>query len=229
MDKGEAERVLSSVEASLAADPTAGLAGSGFWKLVAAAKRDPDLVAEYARRIAAIDSEAFRRWALLTTPLWLGTASALAGTVVGLVFVGLSYSGNDPWNGVMLVAGMGALLFATHGLGHLVVGRLVGIRFTHWFVGSKIRPQPGVKTDYATYLAAGPKQRAWMHASGAIVSKIIPFALIPVAVSAGVPGWSTLCLILTGVVSIITDAIWSTHFSDWKKFRREMALAHPER
>jgi len=87
------------------------------------------------------------------------------------------------------------------------------------------RPQPGVKTDYASYLAASPKQRAWMHASGAIVSKIIPFALIPAALIAGVPRWSIVLLIVVGAVSIITDAIWSTHFSDWKKFRREMALA----
>lgn len=225
MDRSEVERVLSTIEESLAGDPAAELGGSGFWTVVSAAKKDPALVSEFADRIASIDREAFRRWALLTVPLEVGTTIAVAGTVVGLVLVGLCYNAADPLNGVLLLAGMGVLLFATHGLGHLVVGRLAGIRFNHWFIGSMGRPQPGVKTDYATYLAAGAKQRAWMHASGAIVSKIIPFLLIPTALIAGVPRWSTILLVLVGVVSIITDAIWSTHFSDWKKFRREMAFA----
>ena len=225
MEKSEVERVLSAIETTLADDPAAGLAGSGFWKVVSAAKKDPELVAGFGGRIAAIDREAFRRWALLTVPLGLGTAVAAAGTAAGLLLVSLTYSTPDPLNGVLLLAGMGVLLFATHGLGHLLVGRLAGIRFTHWFIGSVGRPQPGVKTDYATYLATGAKQRAWMHASGAIVSKIIPFLLIPTALIAGVPRWSTVLLIVVGVVSIITDALWSTHFSDWKKFRREMAIA----
>ncbi|MCY4369528.1 MAG: hypothetical protein OXF41_08930 [bacterium] len=225
MDRSEVERVLSAIETHMADDRTVGLAGTGFWKVVSAAKKAPDLVAEFGDRIAAIDRRAFQRWALLTVPLAPGTAMAVFGCAVGLVLVGLSYNTVDPLNGVLLLAGMGALLFATHGLGHLLVGRLAGIRFTHWFIGSVGRPQPGVKTDYASYLAASPKQRAWMHASGAIVSKIIPFALIPAALIAGVPRWSIVLLIVVGAVSIITDAIWSTHFSDWKKFRREMALA----
>ena len=225
MEKSEVEGILSAIERSLADDPAAGLAGSGFWKVVTAAKRDPALVAEFAVRIAAIDREAFRRWALLTIPLGVGTVLTIAATAAGLLLVGLSYSTPDPLNGVLLLAGMGVLLFATHGLGHLLVGRLAGIRFTHWFIGSVGRPQPGVKTDYATYLAASPKQRAWMHASGAIVSKIIPFALIPTALIAGVPSWATILLVVVGVVSVVTDAVWSTKFSDWKKFRREMAIA----
>lgn len=225
MDRSEVERVLSSIEASLAESPEAGLEASGFWKVVKATKQDPALVAEFAGRIASIDREAFLRWALLTVPIGLGTVLAIAGSVVGLVLVGLAYSAADPWNGVLLLAGMGVLLFATHGLGHLLVGRLAGIRFTHWFIGSAGRPQPGVKTDYASYLAAGARQRAWMHASGAIVSKIIPFALIPAALIAGVRSWAILLMVLVGVVSVITDAIWSTKFSDWKKFRREMAIA----
>lgn len=225
MDRTDVERMLSTVEASLADDPDAGLSGSGFWKAVAAAKRDPDLAAEFAGRIASIDRQAFLRWALLTVPLVPGTVLAFAGTVLGLVLAGLSYNTSDPANGVLLLVGMGVLLFTTHGLGHLLVGRMVGIRFTHWFVGTVGRPQPGVKTDYATYLVVGAKQRAWMHASGAIVSKIVPFALIPVALTAGVPSWTTVLLVVVGVVSAVTDAVWSTKFSDWKKFRREMAIA----
>ena len=225
MDRGEVERVLSGVEGKLAGDPAAGLRGSEFWKAVAAVKRDTGLVEEFAGRVAAIDRQAFERWALLTIPIGLGTVAAAIGTAVGLVLVGLVYNTPDPWNGVLLLAGMGILLVATHGLAHLLVGRLAGIRFTHWFIGTLGRPQPGVKTDYSTYLATDPKRRAWMHASGAIVSKIVPFVLIPTALIAGVPDWTTVLLVVVGVASIITDILWSTKVSDWKKFRREMAVA----
>jgi hypothetical protein len=226
MERSEAERVLSTVEGRLEADPAAGLEGSGFWKVVSAAKQTPDLASAFAEQIATIDRTAFERWALLTVPLGIGTAAALLGTVVGLVLVGLAYNAPEPWNGLLLLAGSGVLLVTTHGLAHLVVGRLVGIRFTHWFIGTVTRPQPGVKTDYATYLTTAAERRAWMHASGALVSKIVPFALIPAGVIAGVPGWATMLLVAVGVVSIITDILWSTRVGDWKKFRREMALAN---
>ena len=225
MERSEAQGVLSAVEERLATDPDAGLAGSGFWKVVSAAKQTRELAAEFAERIAAIDRAAFERWALLTVPLGVGTTAASVGTVVGLVLVGLAYSTPDPWNGLLLLAGTGVLLVTTHGLAHLVVGRLAGIRFTHWFIGTVTRPQPGVKTDYATYLTTDAKRRAWMHASGAVMSKILPFALIPAGLIAGVPGWATVLLVVIGVVSIITDILWSTRVSDWKKFRREMAFA----
>ena len=225
MERGEVKEVLKAVEARLADDPAAGLGGSGFWKAVAAVKRDPALVQEFAGRIASVDREAFERWALLAVPVRVGTAIAVIGAAVGLALAALAYYTSDPWNGLLLLAGMGVLLVSTHGLAHLAVGRLAGIRFTHWFVGSVKHIQPGVKTDYATYLAADAKRRAWMHASGAIVSKIVPFALIPAGLVAEVPAWTTIMLAITGVVSIITDVLWSTKVSDWKKFRREMAIA----
>ena len=227
MDRNEAETVLSAVEERLASDPAAGLAGTGFWKVVSAAKQSPDLVGELAGRIAAIDRTAFERWALLTVPVGVGTIAAVMGTVVGLVLVGLAYSTPEPLNGLLLLAGTGVLLVTTHGLAHLVVGRLAGIRFTHWFIGTATRPQPGVKTDYATYLTTTARSRAWMHASGALVTKILPFALLPAALIAAVPPWATILLIVIGVASVITDILWSTKVSDWKKFHREMSFAKP--
>lgn len=225
MERGDIERVLSETEERLASDPGAGLAGTGFWDAVGWVKRTPGAADEYADRIAAVEQEAFGRWALVRVPLGPGTAGAGLVTVIGLVLVALAYYPPDPWNGLLLLAGMGALLIATHGLAHLAVGRAVGIRFSCWFVGELKRPQPGVKIDYATYLAASPKGRAWMHASGAIASKVVPFALMPAGLVAGVPGWAVWLMAVTGVVSIITDVVWSTRVGDWKKFRREMAYA----
>lgn len=224
MKSDDVDRTLTAIERSFQEDPTANVAGTGFWKVVAAAKQDPKLVEEFGERIAALDRKGFERWAMVTLPLHIGTIVALIGTALGVALVGMAYSTDDPANGILLLAGMGALLVASHGLAHLIVGRVAGIRFTHWFVAGIGRPQPGVKTDYASYLAAGARQRAWMHASGAIVSKIVPFALIPAALASGVPGWTTAVLVVVGISTLISDWVLLDKSGDWKKFKREMAL-----
>ena len=225
MSRAEVEQALAAAETRLEGDPAAGLAGTGFWPAVSQVKRDPELVAAYADRIAAVDREAFLRWAFFTLPMGAGTVLAVLGALLGLGLTAWAYYPDDPWNGLLMLAGLGALLVSTHGLAHLAAGRAAGIRFTHWFIGTPGRPQPGVKTDYASYLAAPARGRAWMHASGAVVTKIIPFALIPAAVAAGTPGWTMWALILSGAAGVVTDAVWSVRISDWKKFRREMSYA----
>jgi hypothetical protein len=64
-----------------------------------------------------------------------------------------------------------------------------------------------------------------MHASGALVTKIVPFALLGAAFAADVPIWTVVVLIVVGIGQVLTDVIWSTKASDWKKFRREMGFA----
>ncbi|MCZ6736502.1 MAG: hypothetical protein O7B77_00840, partial [Actinobacteria bacterium] len=150
---------------------------------------------------------------------------AFLGTGVGLALVGASYSLDGLPAVVIFYLGFGALLASTHALAHLIVGQILGIEFTRWFVASLARPQPGVKIDYATYLRAPARRRAWMHASGALVTKIIPFALIGGAVAAGLPTWAVLGLAVIGTAMIITDVLWSTTSSDWMKYRREMKFA----
>jgi hypothetical protein len=53
----------------------------------------------------------------------------------------------------------------------------------------------------------------------------MPFAFIGAAIAAGVPTWVPWALLVIGVVEIVTDIVWSTKASDWKKYKREMALA----
>jgi hypothetical protein len=224
MTPAEIEAALDAAEAAVTSGPPVDLTDSGYWKVVASVKRDPVLADRYADRIGAIDDGWFRSAAPLLLPMWLGTALAVAGSVVSLVLVGLAYALGDPWNGLTFLAGTVGLLVATHGLGHLGVGAAVGIRFTGWFAFFR-RPQPGVKTDYATYLRTPAQQRAWMHAGGAIVTKAIPFLLIPSAVVAGVPWWTLGVLLAIGIGQLVTDALWSTRSSDWSKYRREMAIA----
>ena len=221
MDKAEIEAALDASEAALAPGGPGNLSGTGFWKAVAAIKREPGLADEFADRMALIDRTAFERWALLTLPIPLGTALAIIGTLLGLGVITVGYYVDEPWNGLLLLAGTGIILVPTHGLGHLVVGRLSGMRFTHWFVGTVRMPQPGVKVDYSTYLRTPAASRAWMHASGAIVTKAIPFLMLGAAWGMEAPGWAWAALLVIGAVTVATDALWSTKSSDWKKFSRE--------
>jgi len=220
----EIDSVLNTNEAEIASGRVPDLRATGYWRAVAAVKSDPDLVEQFAERIGAIDAVTFRVWARLVIPFWMGTVAAVLGAFAGLAFIAVSEF-VPSWNGVMFMLGTGILIGTTHGLGHIVVGGIGSITFSAWFIG-RGRPQPGVKTDYATYLRATPRKRAWMHASGAIVTKAIPFLLIPVALlMSEIPAWVPIALLVLGIIQIVTDLAWSTKSSDWAKFSREMTYA----
>ena len=112
-----------------------------------------------------------------------------------------------------------------HCLAHWVVGRIVGIRFTWYFVGGPFPPRPGLKTDYATYLRTSPSARAWMHASGAIATKVAPFLALAFWPASDAPWWSAVALLALGVLQIVTDILFSVRSSDWKKVKRERSIA----
>lgn len=217
------EESLARAEVALASGQ--GLSGTGFWKAVSEVKRRPELVDRYADRIAAIDRQVHRRRALLVVPFLPGTVIAVAAMVAGLVLVGLAYRLSGGAAVLVFLLGFVALIATTHGLGHLVVGRLLGIRFTDWYIAAVIRPQPGVKVDYSSYLRTNPRRRAWMHASGALVTKTLPFLLIGAVVAADLPGWLVWALVGFGLLQLVTDLVWSTKSSDWKRFRRELESA----
>lgn len=219
------EKCLARAEEAL--ERGEGLAGTGFWAAVAEVKRQPELVDRYAERIAAIDLRAHRAWVWLVIPLGVGTVLAVVVLLAGLGLIWLAYELDGAAAVIAFWAGFVAIIGSTHGLGHLVVGRLLGIRFHYWYVASLTTPQPGVKVDYDSYLRADPARRAWMHASGALATKVVPFALIGAAVAADLPVWVPWALAVLGVAMVITDVTWSTKASDWKKFEREMAYTRP--
>jgi hypothetical protein len=225
MDPSRVGAILEEAERAVSAGEPVG--ETGFWKAVAEVKKDPELIEQFADRIARIDRAAFKQWAFFVVPLWLGNVLAIGATLIGLALVGWTYYLDGLGAAVVFFLGFGMVLVATHGLAHLIVGTLMGMRFTHWFVGTPLQPQPGVKLDYSTYLRAPASSRAWMHASGAIFTKLMPFVFLGAAIAAGVPSWVPWALVVIGLAQIGIDIVWSTKSSDWKKYRREMALASP--
>jgi hypothetical protein len=203
-----------------------GLDGTGFRAAVAAVKANPELAHRYSARIAAIDQTAFRKWALLVVPIVPGTILALLVTAIGVVMMIRAPGMGDVPGVIVFFLGYGVLLVTTHGLAHLMVGLLLGIGFTHWFIPRLSRPNPGVKVDYRSYLTVTPRRRAIMHASGAVFTKLVAIVAPVVASIAGLPSWAIWALVGVAVATLVTDLLWSTKSSDWARVKREMATAH---
>ena len=224
MDDARLESTFAACEQALAGgrDPDMRT----FWRAVARVKRDRALIHRYADRIARIDRSAFAQRVRTRTDAIVGVVLLALGVAVGLLLLGAALSLAHPWRELVVLAGTGALIGATHDLAHFVVGAATRIGFTDFYVDiARRKPQPGLKIEYASYLRAPAAARAWMHASGAIVSKIVPFAIVPYALAIGCDTWAVALLVTIGVLQIITDVVFSVRASDWKKFRREMRLA----
>ncbi|MBW3589007.1 MAG: hypothetical protein KY429_06285 [Actinobacteria bacterium] len=220
MNAEEIQTALQRARTSLVSG--SGLEGTGFWKAVRRIRADRVLAQRFAAEVGEIDAEAFSAAVRLKIPAGFGVAVLCTGTAAGIVLLVAA----DRMQGVLadlfFLGGFGGLLVSTHSLAHWVVGRAMGMRFTHFFLGGPPPPRPGAKVDYSTYLLVAPRKRALFHASGAVVTKILPFALIPFAVVAGVSRWVALALAAIGVLQLVTDALFSIKSSDWKKFIREM-------
>jgi hypothetical protein len=206
----EVEAILAACER---AGASADLRALRFWRAVSAVKRQPELIERYADRIGAIDRLAFEERVQLRVPIAMGTVALGSGALVGLGMIATRKS-------LLVLVGTGLLLGTTHDLGHLLAGRLVGIRFTWWFLNGPTRLQPGLKTDYATYLRVQPRSRAVMHAAGALITKVVPFAVLPLANQP----WVRRMLVAIGILQLVTDLVFSTRQSDWKRVRRELRV-----
>jgi hypothetical protein len=202
---------------------------------------EPRLAEHWADQIGRIDDRAFRRRVRFRVPVWVGNALLLAGTAVLIAAIpwSLAVARDDHESflgGLMAVVAAGGLIVTLHDLAHWAIGRLGGIRFSAYFLDGPTRIQPALKIDYASYLRASPGARAWMHAAGAIVSKVAPFAVFAALYlphrSAGydlLPSWSLWAILAIGVVQLITDVTFSTRKADWKKVRRELRVARAQR
>ena len=230
---------LDRVEGAVDAGDT-DLKELGFWRLVAEVKRENTLVERHADQVGRIDGKAFRARVPLRVPVWAAAILQVLAIAVGvaLVVLAIGNADGDPADAFLdptVVSGLALLLAAflwsagAHSLTHLVVGRIVGIRFTDFFFAVPPPPLPGLKTDYATYLRATPTRRAWMHASGAIATKLAPFVALAFAPAADAPWWAVVALLALAAFQISTDVFLSTKSSDWKKVRRELAVARARR
>jgi hypothetical protein len=229
MDRREIDADLDRIEAAVAAG-NRDLRSLGFWRIVAGVKLDRALVDEHATQIGRIDARAFRAGVRLRVPVWAGNVVLVAGIVAGALAVWAAYVWQSPLSkGLALIAAGLIWSLCVHSPTHWLAGALVGIRWTDYFLGGPFPPRPGLKSDYGSYLRADPDSRAWMHASGAIATKIAPFLALAFWPVTDAPWWAAAALAGYGALQIATDALVSTKAGDWKKYRREKAIARRRR
>jgi hypothetical protein len=227
VDRSKIVQILDASEAALAEGR--GVQGTGFWQAVNAARVDPAVAEEFGSRIAAIDTKAFEQGVRLRVPAGLGSTALAGGAGAGVVALMVASGIQSRLVRTLVFLGaFGLLELTTHSLAHWMVGRMMGMKFTHYFLGGPPPPRPGAKVDYSTYLKVPPARRALMHASGAVVTKAIPFALIPVAVRLDLSKWAVYLLVAVGILQVVTDVLFSTKTSDWKKVRRELQAARKQ-
>lgn len=228
-DREEIGAELDRIEAAVSAGNN-DLSALGFWTLVKQVKLDRLLVDEHAEQIGRIDTTAFRAGVKLRVPVWVGNTVLLLGIAVGAVAVGAASVWQAPlWKGLALIAAGAIWSVSVHAPTHWLVGYLAGIRWTDCFLGGPPPPRPGLKSDYGTYLRADPDSRAWMHASGAIATKLAPFIALAFWPASNAPWWAAAALAGLGILQIVTDVALSTKSSDWKKYLREKAIARERR
>jgi len=216
---------LDRIEAAVQAGDR-DLKGLGFWRTVATVKRDRGLVAAHAEQIGRIDTAAFRAAVSIRLPVWLGNLLLVTAGLAGVAALIMAGAVDAPTVVGVLAVGTGVVwTVAFHCPVHWLVGRLAGIGFTDYFLGAKLPPSPGLKIDYASYLRTEPATRAWMHASGAIGTKLAPFLALALAPRDAIPAWAVAVLAVLGVAQFVTDAVFSVKSSDWKRFLRERRIA----
>ncbi len=224
----EFQDAFARISAAVEAGDT-DLSELGFWRLLAKVKVDPALSAHWADQAGRIDRMAFEARVRTRFPVWLGNLVLLLEALVGAAAVVVALRAtNEVLAGLALIVAAVAWSVSLHDPAHWAVGRLVGIRFTCYFLGGPFPPRPGLKTDYATYLRTKPGDRALMHASGAIATKLAPFVALAFYPASAAPAWAAWLLLAIGLFQIATDVLFSTKTSDWKKVRRERAVARAQ-
>jgi hypothetical protein len=219
------EEAFRRIEAAVDSGTT-DLRALGFWRLLERVKAEPALARHWAEIAGRIDRRAFESRVRLRVPVWVGNLLLLLGTIAGVVAVWVATrTTSELLAGLALVFAGGAWSVSVHDLAHWLAGRTVGIRFTSYYLSGPFPPRPGLKTDYQTYLHAEPAARAWMHASGAIATKLAPFAALAFWPSTVAPVWAAWALVALGVLQIATDIVFSVRRSDWKRVRRELRVA----
>lgn len=213
------------IEAAVDAGET-DLRRLGYWRLLAKVKADPALAAHWAEQAGRIDRKAFERGVRFRVPVWFGNLVALIGIVAGIVAVAIAVTtASETLAGLALVFAALDWSASLHSPTHWVVGRIVGLRFVAYFVRTLVPPFPGLKVEYGSYLRASPQARAWMHASGAIASKLGPLVALAFWPASVAPGWAALVIVAYEVVIVCTDIFVSRRKSDWKRVSREMRVA----
>ncbi len=124
-------------------------------------------------------------------PVLLGNTIEVLGTIFALYLILTAPDVPDTFlRFILYLISWGCLVFFPHDLAHFIVGRLVGVRFSYYFLGkssvTKLKmpllgaiaarvPVPTLKIERCSLRSVSRGGRTAMFASGAVASMILPF------------------------------------------------------
>ncbi len=116
------------------------------------------------------------------------------------------------------------LMITLHPLSHYIAGKLLGIRFIHYYLNGPARIEPTLMIDYFSYLKASNKKRAIMHASGVIGTIIAPLIGVSIALNKGAHSTAVNLFVLF-LLLILFELITSTRKGDLRRAKREWCIS----
>lgn len=152
----------------------------------------------------------------LRLPVWAGNLVSLALLALGAYLLLAAKQGslagfaifrfstpllNFLLAAVLLLGGVLLLFLFSHSIAHWFVGRLLSIRFTHYFVGTtglarllplpdllqELLVAPGIAVDGESKRGAGRVRLAAMYAAGPVVSTLVLLGAVAFALTVPVP------------------------------------------
>lgn len=185
-----------------------------FLSIVNKIKKDKTNDDVALKQIENISLKRFRDRVSLTMGILPGNALETAGTIAGLAL--------PIWMNNDLAYYISALILMTtlHPLSHFLAGRLVGIRFTHYYLNGPARIEPTLRINYFSYLKTKGEKRALMHVSGVIGTLLAPLIAAHIAYYSGSAG-AAQNLIYFFLLMIVFELLTSTKIGDLMKAKRE--------
>jgi hypothetical protein len=188
--------------------------GKEFLSIVNKIKRDKINNDELLTQIENLSRKKFEGKVSLTLGLFTGNLLEIIATIAAIV---LAFRINADW---MLYICALILMATLHPLSHYLTGRLLGIRFTHYYLNGPARIEPTLRINYFSYLKARGVKRALMHASGVIGTLAAPLIVALIALDKGALGVA-MNLMYFFILLIVFELLTSTKIGDLMKAKRE--------
>lgn len=162
-------------------------------------------------------------------PLTTGVLAGVIGTLLGFVVLLLpAYTNSTILRLFTLLASFALLTYFPHCLAHFIVGEVVGLRFSHYILGSSplaqmgspiirrldsMLPRLGIRLETQSRKTATYRQRLAMFSSGATASVVLPLAPTVIAYLTLQTPWVAILPVLW-IAYTIFEAYSSPRFGD---------------
>ena len=177
-------------------------------------------------------------------PIWLGNTIEAMGILVGIGFLfSINLMAHPVLRFITTLASMVCFWYFPHCLSHFIIGRALGIRFTHYRITksslAKLKspfflslllsfPTLGLVIDKNSLSRTVPLRRAMMHSSGVIASMLLP--AIPLIYSLSkMPSWVNLLLFFLFTFNLFFSLYASSKAGDLRRARRALKMVRDGR